>query len=79
VELGRLAADRRDRDGVLEQAAGVGVVGLRGGQPTQGAAQLAVRQRPLDRGAQSRVRDLAGEELEESVQLVGVAPERRRQ
>ena len=79
VELRRLAADRGDPDRVLEQPAGVRVVAVGGRrQRAHGRARARV-QRPLDRGAQPGVRHLRGEELEEALELVGVATQRRRQ
>src|SRR5262245_58641023 len=65
VELRELAADRRDTDRVLEEPAGVAVVAVdRRGQRAEARAQLVVADEPPDRGLQSRVRDLRGEELE---------------
>ncbi len=70
----QLLGPRRDRDGVLEQPAEVGVVaGPRArGEAELGAERLvgeqAVKQRPV-----AGVGDLAGEVLEEAVELVEVA------
>ena len=82
VELRRLAAERRDADRVLEQAARRS----RGGRPrrrreargTRPAAPSSARTSATT-AARPGVRDLAGEEVEEAVELVGVAAHRRRQ
>jgi Protein of unknown function (DUF1015) len=74
MELGGVAADRRHRDGVLEQAAGVGMVGVGcRGQHPQAGPQLGVARKAPDEGAQLRMRDLRSEELEEAVQLLDIA------
>jgi hypothetical protein len=50
VQLGCLAADRRDADGVLEQAAGVAVVPVRRRrQRAQRGPERVVREEPVDR------------------------------
>src|SRR6266542_2435019 len=77
VQLRRLAADRRDADGVLEEPAGVRVVRLCGRKPAERSPQELVCEEPSDDLGQSLVCDLPGEELQEAVQLVGVSPERR--
>jgi uncharacterized protein (DUF1015 family) len=80
MELGGLAAERRHADGVLQQPAGVGVVAVDGGgQVPEPGAEGRVADEPGDGRAQAGVRQLVGEELEEAVQLVGVASERRRE
>ena len=80
MQLAELAADRRDADRVLEQAAGVVVVAVGGGgQRAEPAADLRVAEDAPDGRLQPGVRDLAGEELEEAVELVGVAAHRRRE
>jgi len=80
VELAELAADRRDADRMLEQAARVVVVGVRRGREgTHPAADLRVADEAADRRGEPGVGDLAGQELEEPVELVGVAPHRRRE
>src|SRR5207244_2233803 len=80
VQLAELATDRRDADGVLEQATRVVVVAVGcGGQRAQAAADLRVAEETLDGRPQALVRDLAGEVLEEPVQLVRVAPHRGRE
>jgi uncharacterized protein (DUF1015 family) len=79
VELRRLAAERRDADGVLEQAARVRVVGLRSRQRPQRRAQRLVRDEAVDGLAQPLVRDLAGQKLEEAVELGRVAAQGRRE
>src|SRR6266545_3054580 len=73
MQLRRLAADRCDADGVLEQAAGVRVVRFGRGQPPQRAAKGVVREKSTDRGTETAVRDLAGEKLEKAVELVDAA------
>ena len=79
MELSRLAADRRDADGVLEQPACVAVMRLRRRQaPKRGADGLVVEE-PQHGCAQTGMCDLGREELEETLDLVGVAPDRRRQ
>ena len=81
MELAQLAADRRDADRVLEQAARVVVVpvgrGRERAQPPRGSPGR--RGTRCDGRAQARVRDLAGEELEEAVELVRVAAHRGRE
>src|SRR5215203_669754 len=78
MQLRDLAADRRDSNRVLEQAARVAVVALdRGGQRAQPAAQLFVTDEPPDCGLQPGMRDLTREELEEALQLVAVSPQAR--
>ena len=79
VQLCRLAADRRDADRVLEQPAGVRMVRLRGREPPERRSNRLVVQEAQDRGAQARMRDLGGEELEKAFELVRVAPNGRRQ
>jgi hypothetical protein len=80
VHLCGFAAERCDGDGVLEQAAGVDVVRLRArGQFAQSSAEPLIREEPPDERLQPGVRNLAGEELEEAVQLVGVPTHGRRQ
>jgi uncharacterized protein (DUF1015 family) len=80
VQLAELAADRGDADRVLEQPACVVVVAVgRAGQGAQPAADLGVLDKARDRGLQTGMGDLPGKELEEAVQLVRVAPHRRRE
>ena len=83
VQLAGLERERRDGDRVLEQAAEVGVVAAaraRGAAP--GRAQLGVAEQLLQQRAVAGLVDLAGEVLEEAVELVDVAvgdrEERRR-
>ena len=76
MELRDLATDRRHPYGVLEQAARVRVVRVDRGRVG------AERRRPEDAlhdRAQSRVRDLRHEELEEALELVGVTAHRGRE
>src|SRR6266511_817470 len=77
MELRRLTTDGRDSYGVLEQAPGIRVMRLRCRQPPERGADRLVREEPLHRRVEAGVSDLTGKELEEAVQLVGVAPERR--
>ena len=80
MELRRLSADRGDAHRVLEQPACVAVVSVRRrGQRTEQPPQLNVVENADDRRAQARMRDLAAEEVEESVQLVRVPPQGRRE
>jgi uncharacterized protein (DUF1015 family) len=75
VELSNLATDRRDTDRVLEQPARVAVMALgRRGQRAEARPQLGIADEPAHGGLQPRVRDLAGEKLEEALQLVPVSP-----
>jgi Protein of unknown function (DUF1015) len=76
VELGRLATERRDADRVLEQAAGVGVVIVPGRRERR---EVAVGEHAAHGRTQAGVGDLLAEELEESLELGGVAAEGRRQ
>jgi hypothetical protein len=76
MELRDLAADRRHADGVLQQPARVRVVRV-GGRRIR--PQLRRAQHPLHAGAKRGVRDLGGEELEEALELVCVAPHRGRE
>ena len=80
VELCRLAAERRHADRVLEQAAGVVVVlaGSRG-KRAQAAPEPRVGEKAADDVAQAGVGELAGEELQEPLELVPVAPRGRRE
>ena len=69
-----LLRERRDRDGVLEQAAEVGVVaGARARRAAQRRPQLRVAEQRVEQRAVAGVGDLAGEVLEEAVELVEVA------
>ncbi len=80
MNLRGLAAERRDGDGVLEEAAGVDVVCLRAsGQLAEPRPEWLVREESPDECLQTGVGDLAGEKFEEAVQLVGVPAHRRRQ
>ena len=75
VELRHVAAERRDRDGVLEEPAGVPVVAVgRRGERAEARADLRVPDEAPGERAQPRVRDLGSEELEEAVELVEVPP-----
>ena len=75
MQLRGLAAERRDSDGVLEQAAGVAVVPVCPGRRKRAECLPDLRvadERAHDLG-EAVVRDLRCEELEEAVELVGVA------
>ena len=58
VELRRLARQRRDADGVLEQAARVGVMRLGGGQLPQRLPDLCVAEEAPDDRSQAGMRQL---------------------
>src|SRR5207244_12605168 len=80
MELGRLAADRGDPDRVLQEAARIAVVAVGGGgQGTERGAQGVVGEKASDGRLEPRMRDLARQELEEAVELVGVAAQGRGQ
>ena len=81
VELGGLAAECGDANRVLEQPTRVSVVAVGGcgGQRAQRGSHVRVRDEGLHERGEAGMGDLGGEELEESVELVGVAPERRRE
>jgi uncharacterized protein (DUF1015 family) len=78
VELRRLAAECRDADGVLEQAACVAVVtvGSRGRQRAEAAAHGRIGEHRPDEGREAWMRELRGEEVEKTLELVGVAAKR---
>jgi len=75
MELCGLAAQRRDADRVLEQAARVPVMPVRagGGESSIRRPDRSVPDEGVDHGTEPFVCDLRCEELEEAVQLVGVA------
>ena len=81
VQLRRLAAQRRDADRVLEQAAGVAVVTLGpcGREGPVGGSDQGVAEDGRDGGREPGMCDLAREEVEKAVELVRVAAESRRQ
>src|SRR5687768_17215818 len=80
MELSDLATDRRDAHGVLEEPARVPVVPLgRCGELAQTPPEILVSHEAPDRSLQAGVRDLAGEELEETLELVCVPAHRRRE
>ena len=75
VQRAGLDRERRDRDGVLEQPAEVGVMAARA-CTASGAARRVARASPsrrVDQAPERRVADLAREVLEEAVELVEVA------
>jgi Protein of unknown function (DUF1015) len=75
VELRRLAADRGDRDRVLDEPACVGMVSVgRRREHAQARAEVRVPHEAPDEVPEARVRDLAREELEEPVELFDVPP-----
>ena len=76
MQLGGLPAEGRDTDGVLEEPARVGVVVVR---CRRVGAQLAVGEHGAHARSEAGVRDLGDEELEEAVELVGVAARGGRQ
>ena len=73
VQLGRLAHQRGHTHRVLEQAARVRVMGLRRRQLPERLAQLRVGRERTDDGRQARMGDLARQELEKPVELVGIS------
>ena len=79
VQLRRLPDQRRDGDGVLEQPAGVGVMGLGGRELAKRLPDLGVAEEPPHHRTQPGVGELGRQELEEAVQLVRVASQPRRQ
>ena len=81
MQLCGLAAKRGDSDGVLEEAARVAVMAV-GTGCREGAERLAdpgISDEGVHRCREPVVRDLGRQELEESVQLVRVTAERRRE
>jgi Protein of unknown function (DUF1015) len=75
MHLCNVPADGGDGDRVLEQPAGIGVVGVwRGRQRSQSGAKVRMRDEPAHEHVQLGMGDLAGEELEEPVELLDVAP-----
>ena len=76
MQLRQLAADRRHADGVLEQSAGVRVVTVR---CRRIRSQRCVGERSLHRRAERVVVDLADEELQKALELVGVPAQGRSQ
>src|SRR5215207_1728387 len=78
MDLRGVAADRRHCDGVLEQAPGVVVVDVRARRELADAApEHLVGEKAPDERLQAEMPELATEELEKAVELVGVAPESR--
>src|SRR5918911_3432658 len=73
MQLRRLAAERRHADRVLEQPARVRVVVF---ERRREVAERAVGEHLLYGAAEAGVRDLRRQELEEALELVGVAAER---
>ena len=77
VQLRRLAAEGGHADCVFEEAARGGVMAVGGGgQASQLTSKVHVVDETGGSRTQSRVRDLAREELEEAVELVGVSSQR---
>ena len=68
--------DRRHADRMLEQSAGVRVMALCGRKPTQRRAQVRVPTNRPTMALSPGCADLAREELEEAVELVGIPPQR---
>ena len=75
MELRRLSAERRHADGVFEEATRIAVVPVRGGcgRRAESLSNAGIANERVDDGGKALVRDLGGEELEEAVQLVGIA------
>ena len=81
VQLRRLAGERGDADGVLEEPSGVAVVSV-GSSCWKGSKRepdVVVAHERADDARQALVRDLGREELEEAVEFVPIPSERRRQ
>ena len=76
MELRRLAAERRDADRVLEQPAGVGVVVV---ERRRIGGEIAIGEHRRHGRREPRMRDLGDEELEEALELGGIAAHRRRE
>ncbi len=81
MELRGLAAQRGHADRMLEESARVAVVGARacGGKRAQRGPDGILGEDGDDDDGEPAMRDLACEEVEKAVELVGVAPHRRRQ
>ena len=81
VKLGRLAAERGDADRMLEEPSGIAVMTVdpRGGQRPEAGEDLRVAHESAHESSEARVGDLGGKELEEAVELLGIAPERGRE
>ncbi len=79
MELRRLATQCRDSDRVLEEASRVAVMSVasRCGESAQRGANISVARERVHERREPGVRYLGGEEVEESVELVGVPAERR--
>jgi hypothetical protein len=79
MKLCELAGDRRNAHRVLEQTPCVSVMTVRCcRQEAEEPAHVGVDD-PLDGRAEAGMRDLGGQEVEEALELVGVAPDRRDQ
>ena len=80
MELSHLAADRRDADRVLQEPTGVAVVTFdRCRKRPEPGTEVVVADEAPDCRLETGVRDLAGEELEKPLELVGIAAHRRRE
>jgi uncharacterized protein (DUF1015 family) len=80
MQLAELAADRRDPDRVLEQAAGIVVVAIgRSRQRPHPAPDFRVADDSGDRSAQWGIGDLGDQVVQKSLELVGVAAHSRRE
>ena len=81
MELGCFPAESRDTDRVLEEPASVAVMTIcaRGRERAERGADPGVADESVDQAREPRVCDLGGEELEEAVELVGIALQRGRQ
>jgi uncharacterized protein (DUF1015 family) len=77
MQLCRLAHERGHADRVLEQAPRIRVVRLRRRQLSERPPQRGVGGERSDHGGKAWMRDLARQELEEPVQLVGVTTQPR--
>src|SRR5450755_287762 len=74
MQLAEVVGKRGDRDGVLEQAAEVGVMaGAGAGRPAPGGPERLIDEQRIEQCAVAAVEDLGDEMLEEAVELVEVA------
>ena len=79
MELRRLTTERRHPDRVLQQPARIAVMAIpaRRRQRPQRIAQPGIGEEGADEARETRMRDLAGEKLEEAVELVCISPQCR--
>ena len=79
MELRGLTTERRDADGVFEEPARIAVmtIGAGGGESPHQRSELVIGEYRPDDAGQAGVDDLAGDELEEPVELVGITAHHR--